>query len=598
MESFVSQLKDRRIWRVLIIYPSVTFALLQAIEFFINNYDLDARYLTAGIIVAVVLLPSAFVWNWRHGEVGEQAFIGIERATYAVSLIAAIVVAGWYWQVTPPQNNQPNVVEQEQVIRSIAVMPFQNAGDDADVQYLCDGIAEGLINWLASVPGVRVASKTASFRMRDQSLEIAELANAIGVDSVLRGRLEKVGEQIVVSAELVSANDDSQQWGQRLAQPRDEVLKLERSIVKALEASLKPEIGGLDEAIVAPGNTDNPVAYEHFLRGHYLIQSTNPESIEQGIEELRSAVRADPTFARPYADIADALSQMMLYGHLQSEELLGEARNAAYTAVALAPDLAESQTALATVMQYFDFDWATTDEAFEAAIALHPQSPAPYHRYTDYLVWTLRFDRAREMAQAAIEVDPLDSSSMHAVGLVELFDGNFEASAKAFGEWNRFHPGSRWSYVKHSLALSLAGQCDDALLQADKVLEMSGGQVSALTDSWLAWGYKVCNRETRYAASKANIEASQAAHPARQDPGYAYLLALEGDADAIADMYAQMVETRNPVTVFGQIFLIDYLGWGISGKMNDNVRFQALLDQVKFPPNAFQTRTTPVTGSD
>ena len=74
MPSFPSELRERRIWRVLVAYPSVTFVLLQAVEFFVNNYELDARYLTATMIAAVVLIPAAVIWNWRHGEAGEQPF--------------------------------------------------------------------------------------------------------------------------------------------------------------------------------------------------------------------------------------------------------------------------------------------------------------------------------------------------------------------------------------------------------------------------------------------------------------------------------------------------------------------------------------------
>ena len=125
---------------------------------------------------------------------------------------------------------------------------------------------------------------------------------------------------------------------------------------------------------------------------HYLIQSTNEESISMGLEELRAAIQLDPSYARPYADIADSLTQSLFYGTLQGEELIGEARSAAYAAVALAPRLAESHTALANMLQFFEFDWAGADRAYEAAIALEPNSPVPYHRYSDYLAVTLSYN--------------------------------------------------------------------------------------------------------------------------------------------------------------------------------------------------------------
>ena len=165
MHSFLTELKERHIWRVLVAYPSLVFVLLQAVEFFVNNYELDARFLTASLVVSVVLFPAAVLWNWRHGEVGHQEFSGAEVGAYAVFGIAAVIAAGWYWSTTPV--NTRVAAHDLEPARSVAVMPFANVGGDADVQYLCDGIAESLINWLATVPGVKVVSKGASFRLRD-----------------------------------------------------------------------------------------------------------------------------------------------------------------------------------------------------------------------------------------------------------------------------------------------------------------------------------------------------------------------------------------------------------------------------------------------
>jgi len=582
MHKLLTQLKERRIWRVLIAYPSMTFVLLQVVEFFINNYELDARYLTAGIILAAVLLPAAVLWNWRHGEVGQQPIAKTEVGTYLVSALTAVAAVAWYWSATPADLRTAR--QELEPARSVAVMPFENIGGDADVQYLCDGIAESLINWLATIPDVRVVSKGAAFRLRDKTHDMAALAAELGVDSVIFGDLKMDGDKVLVSASMVDVRNDSQIWGARMVQPSEDVIYLERSIVAAIKDGLRLKVTDDADALIASGGTDNPKAYEHYQRGHYLIQSTNGESINQGLDELRLAIRADPKFARPYADIADTLSQMLSYGVLEGGELLGEARNAAFTAVALAPDLAEAHTALATIHQYFDFDWEAADAAYESAIALPSQNPAPFHRYTDYLVLTFRFEKAKEMAARAVKVDPLDGSSMHAVGLAYLSAGDFTEAAEAFGKWNRFHPGSRWSYVKHALALSLDGQCDAALDQAEKVEAMNNGKVYTLLESWLAWGYKVCGNDEWYARSKQRIEDAHELNPDPYDPGLAYLHALEGNAKALTEQFEAILDERKPFVLFARLFTIDYLGWGISGKMSSNSRYAAMIESLNFPP--------------
>ena len=249
MHRLLTQLKERRIWRVLIAYPSVVFVLLQAVEFFINNYELDARYLTASLVAAIVLFPAAVVWNWRHGEVGEQAFSGVEVGSYAVFGVLAVVAVGWYWRSAP--EDMRVAAHDLAPARSVAVMPFVNAGGDAEAQYLCDGIAESLVNWLATVPDIKVVSKGASFRLRDSMHDTAKLANELDVDSVVTGELELVGDKVVVSARMVDVRDDSQIWGARLVQPSEDVIYLERSIVAAIKDSLSLRISGTVESALA-----------------------------------------------------------------------------------------------------------------------------------------------------------------------------------------------------------------------------------------------------------------------------------------------------------------------------------------------------------
>lgn len=581
MTSLLSQLRDRNIWRVVVGYPSVTFVLLQAVEFFINNYGLDARTLTLTLVIAIVLFPAAVTWNWKHGEAGAQAITGRELSVYAVSVMAALMAGGWYWTSTPP--TIATRVEARAPARAIAVLPFANSAGDEEVQYLCDGIAESLINWLATIPEVHVVSKGAAFRLREHAEDTERIAGELGVDGVLRGRLEIVGDQVVVSAALVDTRDERQLWGERIAEPRSDVISVERSIVAAIKGGLQLTVDDRLPDAAAAGGTDNPQAYEAYLRGHFLIQSTNLESIFSGLDELRTAIKLDPRFALPYADIADALSQVISYGALEDVALIGEARNAAYSAIALAPQLAEAHTALATLYEYIDFDWDAAYDSYSKGVALQPQRPAPYHRFADFLVLTARADEARRMADAALAVDALDGSAMHAVGLAELVAGNYARAAEAMGDWNRFHPNSRWSWVKHAVALAHNGQCEMAESQALTAERMMDDTPPPLIDSWLAWTYKLCGLDTEYARSKARIEAYNSAHPDARNPGYAYLLALEGNTEGLVDFLEAAVDHRAFYTPFIYVLASPGLRLGHTDELRSNERYQALLAGLNFP---------------
>lgn len=583
MGRFVEELRQRRVWRVVIAYPGVAFVILEAVEFFVDNYDLDTRLLTATIIAAIGLLPAAVLWNWRHGEVGQQSVSRTEAGAYTVIIAATLAGLAWYWNATPETARVAGNVPTP--ARSIAVLPFVNASKDAGVQYLCDGIAESLTNWLASVPDVRVVSKTAAFRLRDQADDIGRVARALSVDSVVSGRLETVNGNVVVSAALVDARDDAQLWGERLVQPLSDVILLERSIVSAIKESLGLRITAASPAAAASGGTDNPEAYRHYLRGHYLVQTWDANSIREGIDELRAAIALDPKFGLPYADIADAVSQMIFYGIFRTNDaLIGEARSAAFSAVALAPDAAESHTAMATMHQYLTFDWAAAEAAYEKAISLPSPNPTAFHRYSDFLWATLRFDRAREMARRAVDVDPLDGNSMHAVGVAALFDGDYAVAADALGEWNRYYPGSRWSYTKHGVALALNGDCEQALAQVAKADVLGGHDPSALMESWHGWVYRLCGAEELFQRSKQRIEAVRAEQPPGIGAALFYLYMLDGQDDALLALVLEQVETGSPLTIFMQMAMLDLPGWSTDAVREDPA-YREKIRQLSYPPN-------------
>lgn len=591
MKNILQELKDRKIWRTLIAYPGVSFVLLQAVEFFINNYDLDARYLSATFIACIAFLPVALIWNWYHGETGHQNFRKAEIGAYGFFTLLAISLVGWFWLST--ERAALPLTTEAAPVHSIAVMPFLNPGEDAGVQYLCDGIAESLINWLAAQDAVRVSSKSASFRLREEADDAMEIGERLGVDSVLQGKLEKVGDQIVISASLVDARDGSQIWGERLMRPNSELLYLERTIVDAITAGLKIKVTDSGSKLAASGGTDNPKAYEKYLRGHFLIQATEAISIDKGLQELRAAIRLDPGFGLPYADIADALVQKIYYAIERSPELVGEARTAALSAVALAPDSAEAHTALAGIYAYFDFDWAASEQAFEKAIALKPNSPVPYHRYSDFLWLTLRTTRALQMAHKAVELDPIDSSSLHAVGLSYLIAGDYGASAKAFGEWNRFHPQSAWSYVKYAVALSLNGQCDIAMERLAAVRQMTNDEASMLREAWMALAYRLCDEAALFTRSEKRLEADLAADGVGDPTALVWLRLMQGDIQSAVDIIQQAIQSRSDLVPFIQLVSLDI--WQIEGfkEIGRDARYVEMVEALNFPAMESRVKSGP-----
>jgi tetratricopeptide (TPR) repeat protein len=314
-----------------------------------------------------------------------------------------------------------------------------------------------------------------------------------------------------------------------------------------------------------------------------LIQATDDASIDEGLEELRAAIQIDPAFGLPYADISDALVQKIFYALERPPELIGEARMAALSAVALAPSSAEAHTALAGIYAYFDFDWAASEQAYEDAIALQPNSPVPYHRYTDFLWVTLRLDRAVEMAKMAVELDPLDSSSMHAVGLAYLTAGQYDNSVRAFADWNRFHPQSKWSYVKYALALSLNGQCDIAMERLSVVRQLTKNNRSMLMESWMLLSYYLCGEDDLHDQSVKRMERDLAADGVGDPPALVWLRLVQGDIDGVVEILQHAVDTKSVIVPFMRLYSLEAFGMESSKVLGRDTRYIELIKEIGFP---------------
>jgi adenylate cyclase len=506
--------------------------------------------------------------NWE----GEESHICLAMLLKAV----AHYTNGHGTKATPVKSGAPDA--------SIAVLPFVNMSSDPEQEYFSDGISEEILNLLSKLGELHVSSRTSSFKFKGRDEDVREIGQSLGVAFILEGSVRKAGNRVRITAQLIEMKRGFHLWSETFDRTLDDIFAVQDDIAAAIVEALKDRILGGDN-LVAPHATRsaNVEAYDHYLKGHYLIQEPSIESLKAGLDELRLAIQLDPKFAMSYADISDALAQMVSYGIYESRALMGEARNAAYTAVALAPDLPQAHAAMAAVHQYITLDWPAADAAFEKAISLAPQSPVPFHRYSDYLMWTLRTERAREMAKRALAIAPDDGSSMHAVGVSALFCGDFAAAAEAFDAWREVHPQVRWAYVKTAVAQALSGQCAASLENAIKAETLMDIPLPLPMVSWIGWTDHICGRIDRYEKAKSEILSATGEDAVDIEASLFYVYAIEGDCAAFVTLAERWVATKSPLIEVMQIPLLDHMGWAITPKLRDNETYRTLIKDLNFP---------------
>ena len=173
---------------------------------------------------------------------------------------------------------------------------------------------------------------------------------------------------------------------------------------------------------------------------------------------------------------------------------------------------------------------------------------------------------------------------MHAVGMVEMFSGNYEKAAQALGEWNQFHPQSLWSYVKHAVALSLAGRCDESGEQLAIVEQQTGGRMSSLMSSWIGWAYELCGRKDDYQRMKENVLAVQQQRPGKIDPALIWFYMTEGDKEKAIELMQAIAEEKHPATLFMPVYSLDVMSTPEFGGVQDDPRYLQILADLDFPP--------------
>ena len=569
------QLRERHIWRAVVGYPAAGFVFLEAVEFFVDNFELDASFLTVALILFVGALPVALIWNWCHGQAGTQTVSRREGWSYSLITALTLIAAGWYW-VTAPDPSPADLADLGRPAdMSIAVLPFTSTNKDSELDYLSDGIAESLINALSAVPNLKVISRLSAFALRDRTDYPEEVGRRLRVSKVLAGQLQHRGDNLIVRVTLVDTRDGRELWGDRFVRPMTEILELEEMITSDIATALRLELPGRRDD---EGRVD-PTAYRHYLQGRFLAHGSTADEIDRGLAHLREAISLDPAFAAAYASIADAMIVKAFFSTSPSAEIVGEARTAAQSAIALNPNLADAHAALASIRMFFDLDWQGSEDAFQEAISLGPTSSRAYYRYANLLTALGRFDEAVQMAEIAVEIDPIATGALHAVGLAKLFGGDFEGAVAAFGNAIEVRPDWTWGYIKKSLAHALMGEQTEALALARQTEELTAGWGSAFLQGWLAWVYSVTEQDEllQRVADRVNrgVEENRI-----EDPfGVAITYLATGELSKALDWIEKTVNDQSPNAVFWKVGTADHMRLG-SATLRENPRFIELLRSI------------------
>ncbi len=358
-------------------------------------------------------------------------------------------------------------------IRSIAVIPFTNASGDPNLEYLGDGIAGTVTASLSQLQDLRVMASDSVYRYKGRNVDARQVGRELNVSSVLEGRVTKVGELLVINANLVNARDDTELWGGHYREKMADIFALEDNLSQQIVHALRFRLTGEQKGRLLAHSTENTTAYDLYLKGLYYSKLFTPESLAKGISYLQQAVTLDPNYALAYTGIAYNYSIVEDW-YAPPREVMPKAEAAAYKALELDPSLGDAEGWLAYAAHFFDYDQPRALQQFQHATELDPNDAEIHGMYGWCLVDLKRPDEGIAQTAMDLKLDPMSAEANHLLAQADYYAHRYNEAIKQEQTTIDLFPGHGivpvaedvlgWSYAQE-------GQLDRAIDAFNRALQ-------------------------------------------------------------------------------------------------------------------------------
>ena len=408
-------------------------------------------------------------------------------------------------------------------IRAIAVLPLFNLSRDPAQEYFSDGMTEALISDLAKVRALKVISRTSVMRYRNSDKPLTEIAKELGVDAIVEGTVQRFGDQVRISAQLIDASSDAHLWAESYDRSLTNVLSLQAEVARAIVDQVKVKLTSQEEARLVARQKVNPIAHDAYLRGRYRLNKPTPTDLTEAIECFDEAIIGDESYALAYAGMANAYNYLGWLGG-RAGDVFPKAKEAARKAIEIDETLAEPHAVLGYTATFYDWDWHTAERELKRALELNPNYAEGYLHYSWYLGSQGRFVEARAAITKASELDPL-SLVIHAnmanyYGFIRDFEGMVAQTQRTL----QLAPNLPLGLLFSGLAYCGAGRYAEGANEFEKLVSIVGVSFKG----YLAYALGRAGKADRAKQILSELEvASQTTHI----PSFQFALASLGLGD-------------------------------------------------------------------
>lgn len=411
-----------------------------------------------------------------------------------VATVAALHVAGV--RIPRFSRTAPGSIH----IQSLAVLPLQNLSHDPEQDYFADGMTDELTTELAQISGLQVISRTSAMQYKGTHKGLPEIARDLGVDAVIEGSVERSGDEVRISAQLINARTDTHLWARSYQRNLRDILAMQGEVARAIAGEIQIQLTPQEQARLERPRAVNPAAYEAYLKGRYHFEFHTGNELQKAMGEFQRAIQLDPSYALGYVGLSNAYHMLVFNGDASPQEVFPKAKDAVLKALQLDPQLAEAHACLALVLGQYDWDWVGAEREYKRAIELSPNNVSAHALYSEMLSIQGRHSEAIVEAERARELDPISPSALFLFSRAYFYGHQYNRAVQEFKNSLDINP-NLWA-----MHLFLGQVYEQQGLHSQALAELRKGQgPTLLATSSIGYVFAVSGKEAEAKAILSDL---------------------------------------------------------------------------------------------
>jgi serine/threonine-protein kinase len=380
----------------------------------------------------------------------------------AVLLLLVLLVP---FTATPP----------EEAIDSIAILPFENRSGDPELEYVSDGITQGVISRLSQLSSLdKVISSSSVRQYKGKEVDARTVAQEVDVRAVVMGNMASQGENLRIYVELVDAENNSTLWSENYTRLRSTVYELEETLSKEIADALGIQLTGEEGERLTKRYTENAEAHEAYLRGRVELDSTTAVGRRRAVRYLEEAIQKDPAYALAHSALAEAYFVMSILNDIPSLQGMPRAEELTMKALEIDNSLAEAHVMLANVRKSYYWDWAGAEREYQLALDLDPSSYNAHDFYGYFMSAMGRHDEAITLSRRALQLDPLNLDARTGLIAQLYYARRYEEAIEQVQKDLEVNPNNPIMFGSLANVYQVSGQYEEAVAARQKEWTLGG----------------------------------------------------------------------------------------------------------------------------